>query len=476
MKNLSEVLKKSILATFEGNMSYVDFMKQLIGKFNNKYNNKYIVTCNRCSNFINKPKDIPFSLDLKDLKDVDRFDLIGCQGISGRGGSLQNYNIRGYYFKSKNKQWAVSYLASKNREKENVRDKTLTLLLGDNFYSDGLGHHKRFSSFNPATSKTFAKNFTNMEYGRSYAILGNHDWGLWSKGSDENSEYKLKLALNQVYACYDDSDQTKDWNMPNRYYHFTTDKADFYCIDSTSYCYDKEQQGWLRSIYDKQNELCKNKWQILVSHHALISIAKRNPYNTHNNKAQRDGYKYSQFFQYDKKITDFSQFPPFETHNELLRKALCQFKFDIVLSAHDHTLAGYYINTTINTDARNIADPSRPLHQTFQVVSGGGGAHIEKTREQYIKVLKMKNYLVQPNNPKDRIVPGIIRHVNHKNNPILNEGYLLNDTYGYVCMYIHKDYIDFDYHMLNNGHDRIRVNRIPEIARIKALPQQMWTC
>lgn len=417
------------LASVLKTRSYERKYKKILEKFNNKY----------------RHTGTPFSLNLGQL---NRFDLIGCQGISGWSGSLFNSSSFKNVFSTENEQWQVAMLALENRNRwrvspdnfrirhgvvdpkyqsQNVMKKTVTLLLGDNFYSDGLGNHKLFSNFNPSSSKTFAHNFTNLPYDRSLAILGNHDWGLWSRGGKDDSEYKLKLALNQVDTCYDNSRQTKDWHMPNRYYHFTTDEADFYCIDSTSYIYDLGQRLWLNDVYNKQQQANPDKWQILVSHHPLVSIGKRNPYH---HKAIKDAYKYSKFLDPSIRKSSFRQEVPFEPHNQKLKQLISRFKFDVVLSAHDHTLAGYYID-----------------NDTFQVVSGGGGANIEPTPTTDIKPLIKNKYIVSPSPSQnfDKICQ--------------NKGYFLQDSHGYVCMYIHNKQINFHYHWLGNGYQKITVSR-----------------
>ncbi|WP_119344489.1 metallophosphoesterase [Facilibium subflavum] len=376
--------------------------------------------------FVNKYNDMAdegnaFSLN---LGNIERFDLIGCQGITGWSGSAWNSSSRAKnMFTKNNRQWQVANLASEKRNEQGVDvENTLTLLLGDNFYSDGLGYKKWFSRWNPATSTTFNYNFTRQPYGRSYAILGNHDWGLWSHGGSDDCKYKLQLALNQVEACYDDSAQTRQWNMPYRYYHFTTEKADFYCIDSSAYPYDEDQQSWLREVYDRPNKNTQ-KWQILISHHPLIGLGKRNPFNP---KAIKDAYKYSKYFDPGKRKTDFRQQAPYQPHNDLLKCALSDFAFDVILSAHDHTLAGYYIN--------------HANKKTFQVVSGGGGAKREETTRRYINNLIDSNYVVADAG-------------------LENGGYFLQDQYGYVCMHVDDEQIDFDYYWIGGGEKHITVQK-----------------
>ncbi|MBK2125271.1 metallophosphoesterase [Fangia hongkongensis] len=380
------------------------------------------------------------------IGNVERFDLVGCHGISGWSGSFSNSSSKGNLFTQENEQWQVACMVSENRQnwrvrpenfapqggqlkphhtREAVMARTMTLLLGDNFYSNGLGYKKWFSSFNPSTSKTFNYNFTRLPYGRSFSILGNHDWGLWSHGGSDDSEYKLNLALNQVNACYDGSSQTANWHMPNRYYHFTTKKADFYCIDSSSFPYDEAQQRWLKAVYNLQQQKKEGKWQILVSHHPIIGLGKRNPFHP---KAQHDAYKYSKYFNPSQRKSSFPENAPFLSHNEILREKLKRLSFDVVLSAHDHTLAGYYLDHN--------------KHPTFQVVSGGGGANIETTTRRHIEPLVLGRHIYAD-----------------KKNVCRKYGYFLEDGHGYVCMYLHTNYIDFDYYWLGSGHKKITVTR-----------------
>jgi hypothetical protein len=323
-----------------------------------------------------------FSLNITNL---DNIDFIGCQGVNGFSGSLWNgsrVKINGV-----NAQIAVASM-TKTGSKLSGRphdhaDSQLTqrisstehtvvkFLLGDNFYSDGLGY-KTFATFNPDTSRTFSSNFTNINYGTSYAALGNHDYGIWSHGGTQDAQFKLGLALNQVRLDYNEHPNSKDWNMPYRYYFISTAFADIYVIDSSTFPYDQRQQNWLRFVKGRQISLNCNprvgspgrennqKHQILISHHPLLSIGKRSP---HHEKAHKDKFKYSRYFEPTQKKDDASG-----SLNEALYHLLDEYRFDVIVSAHDHHLAAYDI---INRDGS----------KTLQIVSGGGGAELEKIKK-----------------------------------------------------------------------------------------------
>ncbi|ODN43385.1 hypothetical protein BGC07_11185 [Piscirickettsia litoralis] len=245
-----------------------------------------------------------------------------------------------------------------------------------------------------------------MNYGPdTFALLGNHDWGIWSHGGDEGSRYKLNLALNQIRACYDRSERSSGWNMPYRYYHFTTEYAEFYCIDSTSYYYDAQQQAWLAQVFQKQQLAHPEKWQILVSHHPLLAIGKRNLVN-----GKKDWSLYEQFFHPGKKTGKIS-------YNEVLYSQLKDYPFDIIISAHDHALAGYVFE--LNDQRR-----------AFQLVSGAGGAKLEKMH----KYTSCYGQLQREHDLQIKVV---------------GEDHGSGDQHGYVSMNIAADNVDLIYRWVN---------------------------
>jgi hypothetical protein len=356
---------------------------------------------------------------------ITSVNLIGCQGVTSWSGYFFNGGINAE--RGVNPQKAVANLLP--LDTQNVA-KRVTFLLGDNFYSNGLGHSNsnRFRTYNVENSNTFKANFTDLPYGRSYAILGNHDYGIWSNGGAQDSIYKIGLAHNQIKMDYSVTRQSNNWNMPDRYYCIFTEFADIYFIDSSTFVYDEQQKSWLDQNITAQKAKAGRKHQILVSHHPLLSIGKRSPYA---DKAERDEYKYSRYFDPKNDYIKNKRSKTAGSLNKALHGALAKYCFDVIISAHDHHLAAY--------DLLNKNEST-----TLQIVSGGGGASLEKVKpNNYTSLLE-----------GTRIEPGCNRRYavirendSYKPSRILGGtcGLFVKDKHGYARMEISKDSIEFTF-------------------------------
>lgn len=310
-----------------------------------------------------KNGEYPFSLDFGE-KQFNRTQLIGCHGTNNplalANGKPQN-------------QKAVAALAAENRKQVSPQELSKIILLGDNFYPNGL----------PAKSRQkvldmFQSGFKEVGYCRSLAILGNHDWATWSQAKSvslfSDTDWNTG-AFDQVMFTYDKVNEFM-WLMPNRYYHQTTPHAEFYFIDSTTFPFDRHQQAWLQSILKyHSSSACPekhNRFKILVSHHPLVTIGKRNRYGHHRVK---DAAVYAKRFDIEAAFNYLTnEFISLEQRawNEVLLdslKTVCVY-FDCVFSAHDHGLASYYMHFSGGK-------------KVLQIVSGGGGGNLQPFKGYY---------------------------------------------------------------------------------------------
>ncbi len=128
------------------------------------------------------------------------------------------------------------------------------LLLGDNFYEDGV---------ESVDDKQFQSKFEGMYNSPSlqvpfYVVLGNHDY----RGNAEAQVEYTGLS--------------KRWKMPARYYTFTqtiddSTEVQFFALDTNPIAAGDsqaaEQIAWLKSELDKS----RARWKIVFGHHPLYS-------------------------------------------------------------------------------------------------------------------------------------------------------------------------------------------------------------
>lgn len=298
------------------------------------------------------------------------FQLVGCHGANSSQGaenrSGKSNIVFGKLFNFENSaNVKVAELVRKTRTFEKYQQGSVCLLLGDNFYSDGL----RSADLN---NQVFKENFRDLGLGVSFPILGNHDWGVWNKGKSKEGhlrhsyEKAFQTAYNQILLSKNGGRERYGWYMPARYYYINHPFADFFCIDSTTFAFDINQQEWLRKLFQSKKD--NNKLKILVSHHPLVSIGKRNSLNKERSqKTAKDAAMYRFYFGnvlapegvFNKGLPDSNL-----TLNEILYELLAGYPFDIILSAHDHCLAGYHIQL-------------KNMMPAYQIISGAGGAKLE---------------------------------------------------------------------------------------------------
>ncbi len=145
-------------------------------------------------------------------------------------------------------------VASGMAEKARVDPVELVLLLGDNFYENGV---------HSVNDKQFQTKFEDM-YNQSslqlpfYAVLGNHDY----RGNPE-----AQVQYTNV---------SEKWKMPARYYTFTqpvddSTEVQFFALDTNPIAgggaHVTEQISWLKSELDKSQA----RWKIVFGHHPLYS-------------------------------------------------------------------------------------------------------------------------------------------------------------------------------------------------------------
>jgi len=124
----------------------------------------------------------------------------------------------------------------------------MVLMLGDNFYEEGLKSYID-SQFEIKFEQVYSQ--INKPF---FAVLGNHD--------------VKRDALSQVMHSID----SDTWRMPNFEYHFKTETARFFAINTNCpFSYER-----LRKYIEKDNEfyLAENKsipWTIAFGHHSVYS-------------------------------------------------------------------------------------------------------------------------------------------------------------------------------------------------------------
>jgi len=116
------------------------------------------------------------------------------------------------------------------------------LMLGDNFYNDGV------SSTKDHQWKTkFEKPYSALGLD-FYPVLGNHD------------------HHGDTQAQLDYGAKSSHWKMPARYYTFTNGDVQFFGIDSDDF--DEDQEHWLQTSLQASTK----PWKIVYAHHPIYSF------------------------------------------------------------------------------------------------------------------------------------------------------------------------------------------------------------
>ena len=116
-----------------------------------------------------------------------------------------------------------------------------TLLLGDNFYPNGVS-----SVRDPQWQTKFLKPYFNLK-SIFRPVLGNHDYG------------------GNIQAQIDFSKKLKYWWMPARYYSWHDTNVAFFAIDTENF--DPKQQSWL----EKELAASTKEWNFVYGHHPIYS-------------------------------------------------------------------------------------------------------------------------------------------------------------------------------------------------------------
>jgi tartrate-resistant acid phosphatase type 5 len=122
------------------------------------------------------------------------------------------------------------------------------LLLGDNFYQDGVD-----SADDPQFNEKFEK-----PYGRLgipvFVILGEHDWGRNGK------MYNWKAQIEYTR-------KSKIWHMPSDVYSLACDNIMIFALNTNSFPISKYQKGWLKEGLEKS----KAQWNLVIGHKPIHS-------------------------------------------------------------------------------------------------------------------------------------------------------------------------------------------------------------
>ncbi len=246
--------------------------------------------------------------------DTVRFIVLGDQGSGGGG---QRAVAKAMH------RWAS----------ENPVD--FVILLGDNFYSEGVD-----SINDPQWQSKFERKYAYPSLQVPfYAVLGNHD-------------YRGNASAQVLYTH-----ENKRWRMPDKYYEFfflldSVVKVQFVAIDTTPISKNKSgyknQLKWL----DRQLEASNADWKIVYGHHFIFSSGK---YGTSKRMLKR------------------------------LAPVLTKHKVDLYMSGHDHDLellrsgsGDYYLISGAGAIPREVRASEKTLFASPEL----GFAFIQITKGQ----------------------------------------------------------------------------------------------
>jgi tartrate-resistant acid phosphatase type 5 len=235
-----------------------------------------------------------------------------------------------------------------------VRGCDFAVMLGDNFYPDGVR-----SARDPQFETKFEEPYEALDL-PFFAVLGNHDNG--GNGSrNRDGEYQVEYAKRE--------DRPSDrWRMPARYYKFSAPLAsavraepvearplvDFFALDSTPLApyvddpdpkYKPERYGATQLVWLQQAlRDSKAVWKIAFAHHPYVS-------DGGHGSAGRYLVRGATSRNADGKLW-----------RDLLEKSICPAGVDLMLQAHDHNL--------------EWLKPVAACGKTEFVTSGAGGAQL----------------------------------------------------------------------------------------------------
>ncbi|MBF0357992.1 MAG: metallophosphoesterase [Magnetococcales bacterium] len=197
------------------------------------------------------------------------------------------------------------------------------LLLGDNFYPDGV-----FSVDDPQWNEKFEDIYRGPLLRKTpfFAVLGNHDHRTNSQAQVEYSEQGRG---------------SKRWQMPGRVFSVDLGQIDkepllrLVGLDTTAKASFTKQASFIRQRFNSKN-IKKPFWRLAAGHHPLFSVGPHGPTKS--------------------------------MHSQIL-PAMHESKIDLYLAGHDHNL-------------QLISMPDAP----YQVVSGGGGKSLYDIKSHDIEV------------------------------------------------------------------------------------------
>jgi tartrate-resistant acid phosphatase type 5 len=175
------------------------------------------------------------------------------------------------------------------------------VLLGDNFYSNGVS-----GTDDAQWNDTFEAIYAGIDL-PFYAVLGNHDYG------GNGAGYEPQKADYQV--AYTAVSPTQRWKMPAKHYHFIAGPAELFVLDTNEQMFGADGQqrtdvsGWLGGS--------TAPWRIALGHHPYLSNG------PHGNAGTYEGIPFIP-------VVSGSGVKSF------MEDVVCG-KVDIYLSGHDHS-------------------------------------------------------------------------------------------------------------------------------------------
>jgi hypothetical protein len=319
-----------------------------------------------------------------------RFSALGCHGTAAA--SLKNLESKGQFLSIvwrgiSGQQKAVGDEVVRWHMAQRARGRTtFGFILGDNFYESGIPRT------NEATvDKLFQQAYVdvyNTKPGRDkrplgchyFAALGNHDYNFHGHAAlpGDGSEFanNLDRALAQVDYGYRHT--FSGWNMPYRYYCVISPVANFFVIDSSTFLFDRRQQQWLRTLYERLAPT--KRFRFLMSHHGYVTFGKRGA----GHHAEGDVAKLAKTKHTKDAAKSLSRGRTGASEEAVLGAAAMDLKdnvnrhiftwfakndlhFHFNVVAHDHFMASALLTYDV---------PSGDVRRTYYVLTGAGGAHL----------------------------------------------------------------------------------------------------
>ena len=185
---------------------------------------------------------------------------------------------------------------------------SFALYLGDNIYDDGIDTDEGLQD--PQFEDKFELPYAPLDF-PFYVVLGNHDYGLVPISND-------KAEIQVVY-----SDFSQKWTMPDYYYTFEQDNAQFFGLDTNALMLDTDfvgdpssQREWLDASLAASNF----QWKIAFGHHPYLSNGQ------HGNAGNYEGIP---------EWTPGAGFVRGDAVKEFVEESMCG-KIDIYFCGHDH--------------------------------------------------------------------------------------------------------------------------------------------